>query len=272
MRLPIAIPLDTRDGTLDQDGHLTNAVAESYEDKVYVIGRPGLSLEKLVNGAASGIVCFNGSILSLWGSTVVDYVPVSATTYNAGTTYDVFDVVMYDGTFWLSLGNGNTGNTPSRGSSYWTTEIAETTWDESADYDVGDSVKFNGVTYYSQSSGNTGNLPTTTPILWSTTPAGSSRFIANIFVANPAGGAPLNLDGGPASSANAAGYAAYIQFPYQNCATKFEGPGTRFWWEFQSASVASGVYVNSKYEPSPGLQCAQFLDNYAYFGTVTQTV
>jgi hypothetical protein len=277
MRLPIAIPLDTRDGTLDQDGHLTNAVAESYEDKVYVSTRPGLSLEANRDGAANGIFCFDGTIITIWGTTIEDYVPASTTAYNAGTTYSIFDTAIYLGTVWLSLANGNQGNTPAYGSDYWSTSPANTTWQDSTEYDIGSTADVFGITYYSLVDNNIGTDPVTYPNLWSTSSPGSSRFTSSITVTLPDGFTQVTADGQTSATATAAGYSAYLDFPYiGSCSNAWtNGVNTPFWWEFLSASVASGVTVkiwqsNNLVTPCSGTITVSSPSS--SFGSVTQLV
>ena len=155
---------------------MTNMVAEMYEDKSFIVPRPGLSLEATREGAANGIFCFNGQIITVWGTTIENYYSGPVTAYNSGTTYGFGDLVIYLGTIWLSLEKNNKGNTPSSGSSYWTTTLENTTWDDEVDYDIGDEVTFNGVTYYSYAETNAGYMPTKNPTIWQATPPGAARW------------------------------------------------------------------------------------------------
>ncbi len=70
MRLPLAIPLDARTGEETKDARLTNAVVENYEGRLTVSKRPGLSKTETIAGAANGVVCFNGTLISLFGTTI----------------------------------------------------------------------------------------------------------------------------------------------------------------------------------------------------------
>lgn len=109
MRLPLSIPFDSREGQVDQDGRMTNAVAEQYEDKSFVSVRPALVELGVYEGAANGIFCFNGQIVTVWGTTIEQYYAAPVSAYDAGTTYDWSDLVLYDGTVWISTEDGNRG-------------------------------------------------------------------------------------------------------------------------------------------------------------------
>jgi len=47
------------------------------------------------------------------------FLSVEAPTYSGATTYSLTQVVLYNGLYWKSLQNSNTGNTPAVGSSFW---------------------------------------------------------------------------------------------------------------------------------------------------------
>ncbi len=176
MRLPLVIPLDARENDTEQDGRMTNMVAEQYDEVVIVSARPGLSLTDQVDGAANGIVCYNGSLIAAFGD-VIEYVETSAGPFNAGTDYNFSDVVFYDGFWWISTQDGNQGNGPSQGSSYWMTGPGETSWDEVPEYDIGDPVLVLGTPYYAMSPNI--NKPPYSPQnspYWSLTPPGSTRW------------------------------------------------------------------------------------------------
>lgn len=68
MRLPLAIPLDSRSGSSTVDARLTNAIVENYEGRLTVSKRPGLTQLSATTGNGNGVVCFNGSLFSLFGT------------------------------------------------------------------------------------------------------------------------------------------------------------------------------------------------------------
>lgn len=70
MRLPLAIPLDARTGAATKDARLTNTVVESYEGRLTVAPRPALNQLTATTGAASGTICFNGTLVSIFGTTL----------------------------------------------------------------------------------------------------------------------------------------------------------------------------------------------------------
>lgn len=47
------------------------------------------------------------------------FINIEAPTFAAGTTYSISQVVLYNGLYWRSLSNSNTGNTPAVGSAFW---------------------------------------------------------------------------------------------------------------------------------------------------------
>ncbi len=158
---------------------MTNMVGESYDELMFLTQRPGLVLTKQVEGAGNGVVCYNGGIVAMWGD-VLDYVTSTAAPYNAGTTYDIFDVAFYDGIWWISTQEGNTGNTPAVGSSYWSPDGGETTWDDATQYDIGDTVQVLGTTYYATTIGT--NKPpyrSASSPYWSLTQPTTERWTNN---------------------------------------------------------------------------------------------
>lgn len=72
MRLPLVIELDSRDGSANKDGRLTNVIAEQDEGGTLAVVRPGISTIATASGAGSGIACFGGELVSVFG-TVLGY-------------------------------------------------------------------------------------------------------------------------------------------------------------------------------------------------------
>lgn len=86
MRLPVTVPLSTKDGTSNKNARLTNCLKESRERKdafVWVRGvkqpappidkavvRPGLVLEAEGTGVGGGLVAFDNDLVSVYGTTL----------------------------------------------------------------------------------------------------------------------------------------------------------------------------------------------------------
>ena len=88
MRLPLASQLDSRDGESNKDGRLTNVLKETDEGGELACVRPGLELMASMSGNGSGVVAFNGILISVFGTTLgYGDDPVSIGTITAGT-YD----------------------------------------------------------------------------------------------------------------------------------------------------------------------------------------
>lgn len=177
MRLPLVIPLDAREDDTEQDGRMTNMVAEQYDELVIVSARPGLSLTDQVEGAANGIVCYNGNLIAVFGD-AIEFVETSAETFNAGTNYGFGQVVFYGGFWWISTQGGNQGNTPSQGSSYWKTDSEGNDWDPDTPYALGDPINYFGTPYFAHAP-NQGVTPGTPAggFIWSPTPLTTERWM-----------------------------------------------------------------------------------------------
>lgn len=70
MRLPLALELDSRDGTSNKDSRLTNALVERDEGIVFATVRPGLSTLATRSGTGNGLMQFNAMIVSIYGDTI----------------------------------------------------------------------------------------------------------------------------------------------------------------------------------------------------------
>ena len=85
MRLPLVPDIDSRDGTSDKDERLTNVLAESDEGATLAVLRPGLSAIVTDSGAGGSLTTFNGSLVSVFGTTVgIGEGPTSVGTVVAG--------------------------------------------------------------------------------------------------------------------------------------------------------------------------------------------
>lgn len=69
MRLPLAIPIDSRTGTVTKDGRLTNVVVEKLQSGVTVAAtRPRVVAMHTVSGNAGGLSVLNGELISVFGT------------------------------------------------------------------------------------------------------------------------------------------------------------------------------------------------------------
>lgn len=72
MRLPLATSILSRDGSLDKDSKLVNAIVEVGGESSSVMRRPGTSLHSVANtGVAQGITCWNNTTYVIAGNTIV---------------------------------------------------------------------------------------------------------------------------------------------------------------------------------------------------------
>lgn len=86
-----------------------------------------------------------------------------AGTYSSGTTYELNDVVKYEGNVYVYINNASaSGNNPTN-ATYWALMVSgikfEGAYDNATAYQVGDGVSYNGVLYVALQN-TTGNLPT----------------------------------------------------------------------------------------------------------------
>jgi len=70
MRLPIASPLVSRDGSANKDARLTNMLKEMDGSRELAVVRPGLVLDAVASGVGNGLVVFNDELVSVYGSTL----------------------------------------------------------------------------------------------------------------------------------------------------------------------------------------------------------
>ncbi len=88
MRLPITTQLSTKDGISNKNARLTNMLKETDEGGELAVVRPALELMASMSGSGSGVVAFNGILISVFGTTLGHGDdPVSIGTITAGT-YD----------------------------------------------------------------------------------------------------------------------------------------------------------------------------------------
>lgn len=70
MRLPVVESLSSRDGVVNKDARMTNALAEDDEGVTLAVMRPGLATIATASGAGGGAVNFNDVLISVYGTTL----------------------------------------------------------------------------------------------------------------------------------------------------------------------------------------------------------
>jgi hypothetical protein len=104
------------------------------------------------------------------GNTPPDYpsiyaslTPVSSNppldAWSSGTTYDLDDLVEYNGFMYYSVDNANTGNNPFNNPSWWALRNYDT-WNPRTTYQDKAVVLYNGYFYQTEINNNTNNIPT----------------------------------------------------------------------------------------------------------------
>jgi probable HAF family extracellular repeat protein len=86
MRIPLAGNISTKDGAANKNSRLTNTLAEVKKNGTTLATvRPGLSEYATVAGNGNGLVCFNGTLVSVYGSSVL--IPVVSEEYVFNSFY-----------------------------------------------------------------------------------------------------------------------------------------------------------------------------------------
>lgn len=71
MRLQLVTEIDSRDGSVDKDARLTNVLSETGDEgEMLACVRPGLNTISTSSGAGNGVTCFNGVLISAFGTTL----------------------------------------------------------------------------------------------------------------------------------------------------------------------------------------------------------
>lgn len=68
MRLPLAVDIDSRDGTSNKDARMTNMLSENDQSSTLAVVRPGLSSLLTATGNGNGVVSFNDVLISVYGT------------------------------------------------------------------------------------------------------------------------------------------------------------------------------------------------------------
>lgn len=126
MRLPVVVPISTKDGTSNKNARLTNMLKETSKRGDKAVVRPGLVAAGDFPGIGNGLIPFDGRLLVISDDTITDESgdlwpwPLDSLPWVSGTTYGAGDSAWYNGVLWFSLAAGNTGHTPVVGA-YWGT-------------------------------------------------------------------------------------------------------------------------------------------------------
>lgn len=278
MRLPVVPGISTKDGTSNKNARLTNMLKERRKAGDIAQIRPGLVASTTYSGLGSGLIAFDGRILSIVDDTVYleeyQWMDLDAEDWNVATAYSAGDFVWYGGSLWGALG-ANTGQTPFLNSTHWETIIAIYDWDGSETYAIGDRVLYDDgggvVVYYSLAPSNTNKNPASTPV-WSTSAPGTSRYRANITTLGLTG---AGNPGAECASREAAAFSAYSTATAMiSCATK--NPSSWVFYSYVGIQLrVSTYYVRATQwtDAAPG-NCSGTPTNSGTIdiGTVTQTV
>lgn len=69
MRIPLITDTDSRDGSSNKDERLTNVLVEIDAEKLACL-RPGLNSISANSGDGNGLECFDGTLISVFGTTL----------------------------------------------------------------------------------------------------------------------------------------------------------------------------------------------------------
>lgn len=70
MRLPVTVPISTKDGTSNKNARLTNCLKETTKKGDKAVVRPGLVTQVEGTGVGGGLVAFNNELVSVYGTTL----------------------------------------------------------------------------------------------------------------------------------------------------------------------------------------------------------
>lgn len=73
MKLPLASPLDSRDGTANKDARQTNVLLDNEDNVITAQVRPGLVTAATTTGNGNGAVSFNDVAFVIFGTSVDKY-------------------------------------------------------------------------------------------------------------------------------------------------------------------------------------------------------
>lgn len=210
MRHALITPLASRDGSVDKDERLVNCYGEQdpVTKETFVFKRAGIDEgDAVITGNdfyGQGAFSYGDDLFVIIDDILFKWDYVGGLDYGGDWVY----------VFGSQSGAGGAG-----GGGYYTIGSTQD-YDISVTYDIGDDIIYEGKIYYSNSDNNIGNNPETSPF-WSETKPSSSRYQGTLS----AGGI-----GDICASRDAAGFSAYLLYPYQTCATK--APGTGLWIEY----------------------------------------
>lgn len=70
MRLPLSGNISSRDGSANKNARMTNVLSETKKDRTLAVVRPGLNEYATVTGNGNGLVCFGGTLVSVFGANI----------------------------------------------------------------------------------------------------------------------------------------------------------------------------------------------------------
>jgi hypothetical protein len=252
MRLPCVPQLSTKDGVSNKNARLTNTLKTTSATGEIAEVRPGLVTQDTYTGLGTGLIAFDGRLLAVYDDLIYSDEEFSwdldAPEWDAGTTYDINDMVWYNGVMWFSASDGNVGNVP--GTSGWVRWKTLDTWKEDEEYDIGDAVLVNGTKYFSYSSGNVGNTPSGEAALWKTTPPPSTRYKVNGWIP---------FETAPIAATKAAANEAWFPIAYATKPQACVQPNVfTVWYDSRHELIGDGIWGNQYANPN-GRLCSEAL-------------
>lgn len=92
MRIPVAGNISTRDGASNKNARMTNMLAEEKQGKTFAAIRPGLNEYTSVTGNGNGLICFGGTLVSVFGANIG--VPSGDVFGYTSNTYTLNDAIL----------------------------------------------------------------------------------------------------------------------------------------------------------------------------------
>lgn len=233
MRVPLITPLAARDGTVEKDERLVNCFGEQdIETKTtMVIKRAGID---------EGDAVISGN--DIYGQGLFNY---------DGYLFMMFGDVLG---FWVYVG-GSTQFGGGGGSYFYESLTGE--WDSGTTYNIGDEVWYEGQKLYSYSDNNIGNTPPSN--IWGEDEPGVHTYQGTI---------DGSYTGEVCSSADAAGYSAWLAYPYDSCINRNLATNT---WITYVNIVGSSIKCNQYNTYGGPPWCVNINDfGIATRGTITQ--
>lgn len=205
--LPNANPLQ-----LDGEGRCPNAF--------------GQGIYKIILYDINPVTGLPGTMIQTFDPVVADYTPEGAggnfDEWNAGTIYQIGQIIIYNGLYYRSHIANNIGNQPDISADSWERIDFLRFWNLDVTYGLDDVVIYGSQLYFSLQAGNLNHIPNTSPAWWD--PVGSGTVLLNwmesgtSFVPVVSGyniGGPANMVGNFYQQDNARHYFGSSQDAYQ---------------------------------------------------------